>query len=208
VLSEIVTVRPDRNHLYGATDAQSDMEPVRALSKSAGARATLVALDFGAAASVSGSYLRGSILWTALCGKAHAEGAVAPHGTDPWAVRPLPLHPLLIAASSEILGEVDDFLKQRGMVCLATSADPREQPFTTAYVLGRLDCFLMETLTLLARHGPAVAQNLRELSSENISVGGWSNRLAALHAHRLVTRTRNGKSWIYQTLAKEHTLWA
>jgi len=185
-----------------------DMSPVRSLFKAAGTGATAVTFDFGSAESVSGSYLRATILWTILCGKAHAEGDIAPQGTDAWAIRPLPIYPLLIASSSEILGEVDDFLKQRGLACLAASTEPRSQPYSSALVLGTLEGFLSETLSLLEREGPSVALTLKELSLENISVGGWSNRLAALHAHRLVTRIRDGKSWIYQTLAKEHVLWA
>ena len=201
-----LTIRPAREHLYGATAAQMDMAELRPMFSLLCTAPVLVEFDFSGVASVSNSYLRATIVWCLLCGKAHAEGQSQAAIPDPWGIRALPLHPIVRAGSSEILEEIDDLLKQRGLACLLAGCDSGP-PYRTATVLGQLDVFLLDTLSLLASRGPPAAIQLKELSNEKISVGGWSNRLAALHAHRLVTRSRDGKSWIYQTLAKEHSLW-
>lgn len=203
---ETSTIQPDREHLHGATAAQMDMAKLRPMFSHLGTTPTLVEFNFSGVVSVSNSYLRATLVWCLLCGKAHAEGQTIATVSDPWSIRALPLYPVVRAGSREIIGEIDDLLKQRGLACLFVG-EPSAPPFQNAAVVGQLDVFLLDTLRLLASNGPSVAVQLKELSNEKITVGGWSNRLAALHAHRLVTRSRDGKSWIYQTLAKEHSLW-
>lgn len=202
----IVHIRPNRAHLYGATAAQLDLSEISKLFSTLTTDSLIVQLDFRDAESISGSYLRATVLWCLLAGKAHAEGIPASVSNDPWAIRPLPLYPLVIADNPEILSETDDLLKQRALACLGLNA-PAQPPFASAALLGTLDEFLLTTLKLLSECGPCTAQTLKERSNETISTGGWSNRLAALIAHRLVTRERDGKSWIYQTLTKHHTSW-
>jgi len=204
---ETLLIRPDRTHLHGASPAQADMTGIRTLFTTMGTTSVLISFDFRSAESITGSYLRATILWTLLSGKEFAEGMAAAASSDPWAIRPLPLYPVVIAKSDEVLGEIDDFLKQRNRACLALKS-PESIPFAQALLLGKVDGFLIDTLKLLAERGPSVAQSLKEASNERISIGGWSNRLADLYSHRLVMRMRDGKSWIYQTLSKEHTPWA
>lgn len=201
-----IPIRPNRPHLYGATSAQKDMGPVADIFGAIGQEACIVEFDFRNADSISGSYIRATVLWCLLSGKMFAEAQATTLSTSPWGIRPLPLYPLVVGKEVEVLGEIDDLLKQRGLAALAVT-EPGTPPFPQAILLGELDAFLMATLRLLSEHGPCVAQKLKEESKEGISIGGWSNRLAALYSHRLVTRVRDGKSWIYQTLAKEHTSW-
>jgi hypothetical protein len=201
-----IQIQPNRPHLYGATLAQKDMGPVADIFGSVGQEACIVEFDFRNVESISGSYIRATVLWCLLSGKMFAEAQATTLSASPWGIRPLPIYPLVVGKEAEVLGEIDDLLKQRGLAALAVT-EPSSPPFSQAILLGELDAFLMAALRLLSEHGPCVAQKLKEESKESISIGGWSNRLAALYSHRLVTRVRDGKSWIYQTLAKEHTSW-
>lgn len=203
---QFVHIRPNRPHLFGATAAQMDLSEISNLFGTLTTDSIIVELDFRNAQSISGSYLRATVLWCLQAGKAHAEGIQAISSNDPWAIRPLPLFPVIFADHPEIFNEADDLLKQRALACLGLRA-PDSLPFSSAAILGTLDDFLLSSLKLLSEFGPCTAQTLKEQSKESISTGGWSNRLAALFSHRLVTRVRDGKSWIYQTLTNQHTTW-
>lgn len=202
-----IEIKPSRTHLHGASSAQADMAEIRPLFSTLGTQPVVVFFDFRGAESITGSYLRATVLWSLLSGREFAEGATNAASQDNWSIRPLPLYPVVAAQSDEILDEIDDFLKQRDQSCLATRK-PGPIPFSKATLLGTLDGFLAETLKLLEERGPSVAQDLTKASTEKISIGGWSNRLAALHSRRLVTRIRDGKTWIYQALSTKHTPWA
>jgi hypothetical protein len=135
-----------------------------------------------------------------------AEGGSRVDYKDPWAVRPLPIYPVVCGAQDEVLEEVHDFLLHRGLVCALVDGKT-SPPYDLVKLLGQLDGFLLEVLQLLAGAGPATAQDLKELSTEKITVGGWSNRLVALLANRLVVRNKEGKTWKYQAIGKEFRPW-
>lgn len=200
-------VKPSRQHLFGASSAQADMEPVlRQLLESSGGDIVL-AVDLTNVESVTASYLRGTALWGLLCGQAYAKQTPATGLADPWALRPLPIFPVLTGCSPEIAEEVHDFFAQRNLpILMITEGSPAE--IEKAAILGKLDGFLLSTLQALCEIREGTAAQLAEKSDERITVNGWSNRLADLFSLRLVTRQRSGKYWIYSPLAKKYTLWA
>lgn len=203
----VLQIKPGRQHLFGASSAQADMEAVlRQLQEGSGGGVVL-ALDLSKAESVTGSYLRGTVLWGLLCGQADAKQTPATGLADPWALRPLPIFPVLAGCSMQIAEEVHDFFAQRNLpVLLVTEGSPAE--IEKAAILGKLDGFLLSTLQALCQLRQGTAAQLAEKSDERITVNGWSNRLADLFSLRLVTRQRSGKYWIYSPLAKKYTLWA
>lgn len=207
MIPEFVQIAPADPHLYGAGAAHRHLEVLKPFFTSLHTQPLLIGFDFSETQSVSGSYLRATLLWCLMCGKSYAEGQPLVSPRDPWSVRPLPFYPVVVGGSREILEDVDDLLKQRNLACLLVDAKS-SFPYKEAVVLGSIDGFLLDTLRILSERGPATAQSMKEASNERITAGGWSNRLAALHAGRLVSRTREGKFWIYRTLAEDHKLWA
>lgn len=204
---ETLTIRPSRPHLFGATAAQSDLAKVTAINHSQEDRHILVCFDFSKAESISGSYIRATLGWCLLCGRMFAEGGKRVDFGDPWSIRPLPIYAVVTGGSREVLFDIHDFLQHREMCGLLTDADVLP-PFEDGEILGKLDLFLLDTLKGVASLGSASAQDLKERSTEAITVGGWSNRLTALLSHRLVSRKRDGKSWKYSAIGKEFRIWA
>lgn len=203
VLTKSISIRPSRQHLFGASAAQGDLKEI--FDVPAGSE-FVVFFDFTNATSISGSYIRATVGWCLTCGRMHAEGIERSDYSDSWAVRPLPVYPVITGGNRDILWEIHDFLKHREMTCLLVQSHDRI-PFKEAEILGKLDDFLFVTLRKVASAATASAQFLKESSLEKITVGGWSNRLAALLASRLVMRIREGKTWNYQALGKEYKPW-
>jgi hypothetical protein len=204
---DALTIRPSREHLFGASSAQSDLMTLYDIIQGQTNREIVVCFDFSEADSVSGSYIRATLGWCLQCGRMFAEGSDRVDFADPWSIRPLPIYPVVTGGSREILFDVHDFLQHREMcgLLIETGNSP---PFVQAEILGKLDLFLLDTLKSIALLGSATAQDLKALSSEAITIGGWSNRLVALLSHRLVSRRRDGKSWRYSAIGKEFRIWA
>jgi len=204
---KIIKLKPDKEHLHGATLAQQHLRSVQNELNSLNGDPTIFLLDLTRAKSVTGSYLRATVLWALLSGRADAANTPTNGHVEKWAVRPLPIFPSIIAKSPELLDDVDDFFSARNLPILLALAH-NSTGLTSARLLGSLDSFLVSTLTRLVRHKQATAAELADASEEAITVNAWSNRLADLHLFRLVTRERSGKFWRYAPLAKEITLWA
>lgn len=203
---ETVIVRPGREHLYGASAAQRDMEELSEKFEKFVGSNLVVLFDFSDATSISGSYLRATIGWCLNCGKMHVEGATRSDFSDSWGLRPIALYPLVAAKARETIWEIHDFLKHREMACLLVNQE-EQPPFEAVEILGSLDEFLLLTMHKISAMGSASAQSLKDASKEKITVGGWSNRLTALLAQRLVLRHKEGKTWKYEILGKEQKLW-
>ncbi len=204
---EMVRIRPLGEHLFGATAGQRDLEILSPLMTGAVTANLVAEFDFSETTSISGSYLRATLGWCLACGRMHTEGGKRSDFSDPWALRPLPMFPVVVGGLREVLEEIHDFLIHRDLVSLLVPAT-ETPPYQRVAILGRLDDFLLMTLQRIASMGTATAQELKGSSEEKITVGGWSNRLVALLAHRLVLRKKEGKTWRYETLGKEHEPWA
>jgi len=204
---EIATIRPERDHLFGASAGRNDLGSVLGIIEAGLGLAHIVAFDFGNVVSISGSYIRATVGWLLTCGRMHAEGVDRSDFSDPWAVRPLPVFPVVVGGSHEILWEIHDFLRHREIAC-ALLEPSDELSSSRAQILGKLDEFLLATLRQLSAASVASAQELKDGSTEKITIGGWSNRLVALLANRLVARSKEGKTWNYEPIGKEHRPWA
>lgn len=200
----IFEVYPCRPHLFGAGDGQRDMENVVAQSIANPGRDVIVALNLSGVVSISGSYLRATVLWALLCGQAEVRRDPTNNLTDKWSLRPLPFFPIVTNCSKEIADEAHDFFSQRNLPILRMHGS---LPIKKAMVLGRLDGFLASTLHTLCQLGQATAAELAMKSSEKITVNGWSNRLADLYLMRLVVRQRSGKYWIYSPISRDIIPW-
>jgi hypothetical protein len=198
---------PDAEHLHGATLAQAHLaELLSELSKPT-AEPIVFLLDLSKAVSVTASYLRATVHWALLCGQAEVQEKGSAASLEPWAVRPLPLFPVVKKGNPEVMADVDDFFRTRSLPILVASKISTTG-IKEARLLGELDPVLAHTLQALMDLGEATAGQLADRSKETITVNGWSNRLADLYLLRLVTRRREGKFWHYSPITKSITLWA
>jgi hypothetical protein len=202
-----VELIPDRQHLYGATLAQTHLDRLLPALSSLNGDPAIIMLNLSDVTSITGSYLRATLHWALLCGQAEVQGTAKASHLDPWAVRPLALFPAVVGGSEEVVDEVHDFFRVRSLAVLHVTKRTKSA-LKTARLLGTLDTFLASTLLALTKLGEATAAELSENGNESITVNAWSNRLADLYLLRLVTRSRSGKFWRYSPLAEEITLWA
>jgi len=98
--------------------------------------------------------------------------------------------------------ELADLAQMAGRATLE-AVDVEGRRVRRAQLHGALDPALRETLTTLCRAGRATAPELHAASLQTINVTAWNNRLAELYAKRLATRERDGKRWIYESVAAE-----
>jgi hypothetical protein len=204
---QIFNVLQNPQILYGATLAQQHVEPLLPEFSSPGTDSIVFLLDLSGTMSVAASYIRATLHWTFLCGQADARENRLAGGLEKWAVRALPLFPAVKGGSPEVIADVDDFFRHRGLPLLLVTKRTTSR-IKAARLLGTLDGFLQTTLQLLIAKGEATAMQLAEQSSEKITVNGWSNRLADLYLLRLVIRKRSGKFWIYSPLTESLSSWA
>ena len=192
--------------MHGASLAQSHLAPLMPDLCRPTAEPAFFILDLGQAVSVTSSYIRATLHWVLLCGQAEVEHKAVGGSVDIWAVRPLPLYPVVTGCSAEVAGEIDDFFRSRNLPILHV-IERTKHGLKSAQLLGTLDSFLATSLQGLTKLGEGTAVQLAKTSSEAISVNGWNNRLADLYFLRLVTRRRSGKFWVYSPLVRMIKLW-
>ncbi|MFO1486407.1 MAG: hypothetical protein U1F71_23795 [Verrucomicrobiaceae bacterium] len=203
----MVTLRPKRKLLFGSSAAESDLGPITQIMQGAARPETLINFDFSEAEAVNGSYLRATLFWAIRCGQADARNELPITGSEPVPVRPYPFFPVVSGCTPEIAAEISEFIVPRSLAILMVRLGTLPA-IKKASIIGHIDKFLGETLSLLSEIGGGTAQKLADSSPEKITVNAWSNRLLDLYLLRLVHRERSGKFWIYKPLAKEHDVWA
>ena len=198
---------PEDEHLHGATLAQKHLSDLLPELTKPTAEPTIFLIDLSKAVSVTASYLRATAHWALLCGQAEVQERRNESPLEPWAIRPLPLFPIVKKGNAEVMADVDDFFRTRALPILVASKFSNNG-VKEVRLLGELDSVLAHTLQSLVELGEATAKQLADKSKETITVNGWSNRLADLYLLRLVTRRRDGKFWHYSPITKSITLWA
>lgn len=161
----------------------------------------IVVLDFSGLEAATSSYLKATILWLVEAGRLAAGGEQTPG--EPRAPAPLNVFPVVTGLSAEIREELNDVLLSRSMPCLEASHYD-DISIQQARLLGFLDVEKLSTLEILVREHETTAPRLHEkYASTGIGATGWNNRLTALHRLRLARRTKQGRQWVYSSLAKE-----
>ena len=192
-------------HALGALEARKDLEQILPVFGQTQQLPTMVIFNFDGVDHTNGSYLRASLLWSVLCGRADVMGT--PSGSsEAWAIRPFPFFPVISNCSRDVAEEIRDFATQRGESFLLMDRWEKRE-IESAQILGPLDLFLASTLEMVCSQGEITAQRLHTLSTEKITINAWSNRLLELFSKRLVQRRREGKFWIYSSISKTHRLW-
>jgi hypothetical protein len=98
----------------------------------------------------------------------------------------------------DVEDEFVEFFSTRQLPFLI-AARIKDSTIFSATLQGHLEPALKATLSALLQRGASSAPQLHEaFPAERVTVTAWNNRLADLHAVRLVSRTRNGKVWEYK----------
>jgi hypothetical protein len=164
----------------------------------------IVAVDFSGIELVTASYIKATVLWLAMCGRLHA-GALTPaeQKTFDWAsIESLNVFPLVVGATEDVRGEIDEVFGRRGLPCVCVESRTKNA-ILEGKVLGNVDPAIARTIQSLRGHSETTAEDLHANSpSEGVNITAWSNRLAELLRLRIAQRKRQGKTWRYQPLAQ------
>lgn len=191
---------------WGASLAQADIRPVVARF-SEFRQPESVILDFAGIEAINASYARASVAWFLRCILASRRGSDSYAGNpDPWAVRPVRIGTFFVTnLSDDVREEIDGLLRQPSfkLACYELLSPPEESngSLAEARLLGQLDEQLYQCLIrLYGEGGKSTASDLQAAYSEDgVQTTAWNNRLAALYERALISRTKDGRSWIYHT---------
>jgi len=194
-----VSYKISQKYCQGATQAQKDYQEALKLLPPDSTEALLV-WDFSRVTVVTASYLKGTVYLALFCGMLNVRPEKK-HIDAPAGARSLPLFTGVVECNDEVEEEINEFFagKQLGVLLFAKKA---EESTGVARTLGAIDGALSRTLSVLSQLKSGTAADLAANSDESISLNGWNNRLADLYDRRLVSRRRDGKFWIYSTLAE------
>ncbi|PXA03897.1 hypothetical protein DDZ13_09665 [Coraliomargarita sinensis] len=185
LLIELKKSFPETPYLWGASLGDDLWESVRDEVKRSNAQSDIVAVfDFEGVKATNASFLKASIL---PCFK-EADLAVGKQ-----------VYPLVKNLAHDVEEEIHEIFHARKLPIQKILN--RDNSFSG--ILGYIEPYLVDTLRLLAKTGPSSAPKLREIDDSGIGTTGWNNRLNELNALRLATRKKEGRSWIFQAIAKE-----
>ena len=83
----LIELGPNRPHLYGATAGQQHLSRLLPELNGLNGQATAFLLNLSGVTSVTGSYLRATVHWALLCGKAEAQGEAKSSHLDRWSIQ-------------------------------------------------------------------------------------------------------------------------
>lgn len=197
---------PAVTHAIGATQGEEMLRPLlQSLTADAdglvAGSGELVILDFAGIQSATASYLKATIIRLLKLSQCAAEEATS--GRPGESIPPLNIYPCVHGLSDEVRDELREVLASQRCVCLEASAWNATQA-TRAALYGPLETPLWNTLQKLTSTGGATASSLCDSNpEESINVTAWNNRLADLFRSRLVRRVRQGRPWLYTSIAGE-----
>ena len=179
----------------------------------------LLGWDFEDVTVASISYLKATLLHSVAWGRWHAQALT--HIESDWMDRQgdqaRDVFAFALNVNEEVADAVDHaFARQGWPVLVGTSVvqdshdgldEQAVQPLerlASATLFGQIDPAAARTLEAIEGSDQCTALELHErfARTQNIGPTGWNNRLAELYRARLARRSRQGKFWIYQPLAK------
>ena len=117
---------------------------------------------------------------------------------------PCELFPLAAHVSGEVAIELDEVFGGRSLPCLLAERW-NQDGVQLARVLGRMEGTVRRTFDLVLSVGRTSAAELHRVHGvqEGINLTAWNNRLVELFRLRLCRRTKQGKHWMYEPIARE-----
>lgn len=196
-------------HAYGATLGEEWLKPlVEELTSRtddlAASSGELVLLDFAGIETATASFLKATIIYLLKAGqRAAVSGETL--GTDNVSTVPaLNIYPCVLGLSADVQEELTEVLASQRMVCLEALAWDNTA-LQKARLRGPIERPLWDTLQHLtvAPDGLTASELHRQHPAESINPTAWNNRLADLYRLRLVRRIRQGRHWLYSSIARE-----
>ena len=192
----------DATHAVGATLGQKHLAPLVANLRQNKAVMDLdgpgevVLLDFGGVESATSSYLRETV------GRLYRHGAASVATREEPDFAPLNVDPVVVGLSAEVAAQLAEVCKldQRAIV---EAVGPRPRAGHAVRITDLADAALRETVRLISAAGKATATSLFEREKRRISVTAWNNRLSDIATRRLARRSRDGRQWSFEPLARE-----
>jgi len=154
--------------------------------------------------SITASYLKATLLRLLK-----ARRGERPQAGDAGLSTPTGFHlfTFVTGCSTDVAVDIHEFFVGRNLPLVHLDHWEKNR-LIDGRLMGTLDPVLFRTLEGVIRLKECTASRLVEISSETITVNGWSNRLADLYQFSLVTRRRDSKFWIYSSVIERITLWA
>lgn len=204
MIVRISELEPKSTQPLGATLAEQHMASLHAdIAKGRLEPGTSVVFDFTGIKSVNGSYIKGTIHWTWVCGQLSAvkspSNVIPRSQADP---RSYEVFVAVAGVNQDVMEELVEFYDARKLPMIVCDRWA-EESIEKGRLIGHLDRALLGTYMALQALGDATAPELHAHHPDHkVSVTAWNNRLSDLHALRLVRRERNGRAWRYHPLAK------
>lgn len=197
-----VLFKPSQRHLHGATLGESHFaEAVQLIA--AGEGDAGIVFDLSDVVSVTASYLKATLLRILKSKRGEALPSAEESSSTAMASH---LFAFVAGCSPEVAADLHEFFVGRGLpLILLDHWDSKR--LIDGRLLGTLDPVLFRTLQGVIKLKECTASGLADISSEKITVNGWSNRLADLYQLALVTRRRESKFWYYSAIIERITLW-
>ncbi len=161
----------------------------------------LVILDFSGIESATASFIKATIIRLIRLSQRTIDAEPVARSVEETPL--LNVYPCVHGLTADVREELSEVLASQRLVCLEAAAWNTTH-VTTATLYGPLEAPLWATLQKLVGTSGFTAAELHErYSNESINVTAWNNRLADLLRHRLVRRVRQGRPWLYSSIAGE-----
>jgi hypothetical protein len=189
-------------YALGATTGQELVRPVLAGFRG-GARSApaIVVLDLSKVEAANASFLKATLLEFLWRGRAYAESEDSAQGPERESVN---VFAIVQGVCDDVREELRTVLASERMLAFEAVL-VRGGEIIVGRVLGQPDEALDATLKALTAEGSSTAPTLCEKYPQSVPIKAtaWNNRLFELFRHRLATRARAGRQWIYSALTKE-----
>lgn len=196
-------------HAYGATLGEEWLQPLVASLVSeadtlAGSSGEVILLDLTGIETATASFLKATIIALLKAGQRAAIGEQQLAGANVPALPAWNIFPCVMGLAADVREELVEVLGSPRLVCL----EVLEWDATTihkARLHGTLERTLWDTLASLisAPSGLTASQLHESHREEGINQTAWNNRLSDLFRLRLVRRVRQGRHWLYSSIARE-----
>ncbi|MFO0575489.1 MAG: hypothetical protein U1A78_15960 [Polyangia bacterium] len=197
---------PAVKHAIGAAQGEEMLRPLlHSLTSRAEDLAAhsgeLVILDFTGIEAATASFIKATVVRLLKLSQQAADEAPADEKAAEGPL--LNIYPCVHGLATEVREELSEVLVSQRLVCLEAMAwNPTQATAATLY--GPLEVSLWNTLQkLTGTVGSTASQLHANHPEENINVTAWNNRLADLFRLRLVRRVRQGRPWLYSSIAGE-----
>lgn len=197
-----ILFKPAHVHLHGATLGEHHFSQLMDKVEGSTGDVSLI-VDLGDVVSITASYLKATLL--RLLKTRRGE---MPQAGDAGLSAPTGFHlfTFVTGCSPDVAVDIHEFFVGRNLPLIHLDHWEKNR-LIDGRLMGTLDPVLFRTLEGVIRLKECTASRLVEISSETITVNGWSNRLADLYQFSLVTRRRDSKFWIYSSVIERITLW-